>query len=282
MRKLKFRFKDRVVLVTGASSGIGRETALGFAAAGADVVLVARNAAALAKVATAARKHGVKALAIPTDVTRPASVKACFRKALARFGRIDVVVNNAGVMIPAQVVDIRAEDLQQMLDVNLFGALWVMRSAVTAMRAQGGGSIVNVASLAGRRGFSPLGGYSATKFALVGLTEALRTELVGEPVHVALVMPGVIDTPMAEAALADPETAGAWPRALNMPPAWVVWSIFAAVRFRLAEVAVPPGGALLEKLASLAPGTTDTVLRWTTDAARRVSQARAKSKRGSR
>jgi NAD(P)-dependent dehydrogenase (short-subunit alcohol dehydrogenase family) len=282
MRKPKFHFRDRVVLVTGASSGIGRETALGFAAAGADVVLVARNAAALAKVATAARKHGVKALAIPTDVTRPASVKACFRKALARFGRIDVVVNNAGVMIPAQVVDIRAEDLQQMLDVNLFGALWVMRSAVTAMRAQGGGSIVNVASLAGRRGFSPLGGYSATKFALVGLTEALRTELVGEPVHVALVMPGVIDTPMAEAALADPETAASWPRALNMPPAWVVWSIFAAVRFRLAEVAVPPGAALLEKLASLAPGTTDTLLRWTTDAARRVSQARAPSKRGSR
>jgi NAD(P)-dependent dehydrogenase (short-subunit alcohol dehydrogenase family) len=282
MRKLKLRFDDNVVLVTGASSGIGRETALAFAAAGADVVLVARNAAALAKVATAARKHGVKALAIPADVTRPAAVKACFRKALARFGRIDVVVNNAGVMIPAQVVDIRAEDLQQMLDVNLFGALWVMRSAVAAMRAQGGGSIVNVASLAGRRGFSPLGGYSATKFALVGLTEALRMELVGEPVHVALVMPGVIDTPMAEAAMADPETADTWPRALNMPPAWVVWSIFAAVRFRLAEVAVPPGGALLEKLASLAPGTTDTFLRWTTDAARRVSRTRAKAKRGSR
>jgi NAD(P)-dependent dehydrogenase (short-subunit alcohol dehydrogenase family) len=282
MRKPTFRFDDRVVLVTGASSGIGRETALAFAAAGADVVLVARNAAALAKVATAARKHGVKALAIPTDVTRPASVQAAFRKTLSRFGRIDVVVNNAGVMIPSQVVDIRADDLQRMLDVNLFGALWVMRAAVTTMRAQGGGSIVNVASLAGRRGFSPLGGYSASKFALVGLTEALRTELVGESVHVALVMPGVIDTPMAESAMTHPEAAGTWPTALNMPPAWVVWSIFAAVRFRLTEVAVPPGGALLEKLASLAPGTTDTFLRWTADAARRVTRARARSKRGSR
>ena len=110
----------------------------------------------------------------------------------------------------------------------------------------------------------------------------MRTELVGEPVHVALVMPGVIDTPMAEAALADPETAASWPRALNMPPAWVVWSIFAAVRFRLAEVAVPPGAAVLEKLASLAPGTTDAFLRWTTDAARRMSQTRARAKRGSR
>jgi NAD(P)-dependent dehydrogenase (short-subunit alcohol dehydrogenase family) len=277
MRIPNFRFKDRTVLVTGASSGIGRETALAFAAAGADVVLVARSADALAKVAAAARKHGVKALAIPTDVTKPASVQACFRKAVARFGRIDVIVNNAGVMIPAQVADIRAADLQKMLDVNLFGALWVMQAAVKVMRAQGGGHIVNVASLAGRRGFSPLGGYSATKFALVGLTEALRTELVGEPVNVSLVMPGVIDTPMAEAAMADPTTSGVWPRALNMPPAWVVWSIFAAIRFRLAEVAVPPGGALLEKLASLTPGATDTFLRWASDAARRATRGSAKS-----
>jgi NAD(P)-dependent dehydrogenase (short-subunit alcohol dehydrogenase family) len=279
MRIPNFRFKDRTVLVTGASSGIGRETALAFAAAGADVVLAARSADGLAKVATAARKHGVKALSIPTDVTKPASVQACFRKAVARFGRIDVVVNNAGVMIPAQVADIRAADLQKMLDVNLFGALWVMQAAVKAMRAQGGGHIVNVASLAGRRGFSPLGGYSATKFALVGLTEALRTELVGEPVNVSLVMPGVIDTPMAEAAMADPTTSGAWPRALNMPPAWVVWSIFAAIRFRLAEVAVPPGGALLEKLASLTPGATDSFLRWAGDAARRATRGSAKSSR---
>jgi NAD(P)-dependent dehydrogenase (short-subunit alcohol dehydrogenase family) len=279
MRIPKFRFKDRTALVTGASSGIGRETALAFAAAGADVVLAARSADGLAKVATAARKHGVKALSIPTDVTKPASVQACFRKAVARFGRIDVVVNNAGVMIPAQVADIRAADLQKMLDVNLFGALWVMQAAVKAMRAQGGGHIVNVASLAGRRGFSPLGGYSATKFALVGLTEALRTELVGEPVNVSLVMPGVIDTPMAEAAMADPTTSGAWPRALNMPPAWVVWSIFAAIRFRLAEVAVPPGGALLEKLASLTPGATDSFLRWAGDAARRATRGSAKSSR---
>jgi hypothetical protein len=180
-------------------------------------------------------------------------------------------------MLPAQVADIRAADLQKMLDVNLFGALWVMQAAVRLMRAQGGGHIVNVASLAGRRGFSPLGGYSATKFALVGLTEALRTELVGEPVNVSLVMPGVIDTPMAEAAMADPATSGVWPRALNMPPAWVVWSIFAAIRFRLAEVAVPPGGALLEKLASLTPGATDTFLRWASDAARRATRGSAKS-----
>jgi len=127
-----------------------------------------------------------------------------------------------------------------------------------------------VASLAGRRGFSPLGGYCASKFALVGLTEALRTELVGERIHVSLVLPGVVDTPMATQIQDNPDTAEFWPEALNMPPSWVVWSIFLAIRFRLAEIAVPPGTALLEKLAALAPGTTDTLLRRATDVARRL------------
>jgi len=134
---------------------------------------------------------------------------------------------------------------------------------------------VNVGSLAGRRGFSPLGAYCASKFALVGLTEALRTELVGERIHVSLVLPGVIDTPMAAQIQGDPKTADLWPEALNMPPSWVVWSIFLAIRFRLAEIAVPPGTALIEKLAALAPGTTDALLRRATDAARRLRRRRS-------
>jgi len=266
-------FKNRTVLVTGASSGIGRETALAFAAAGANVVLVARRPRALAEVAARARKLGATVIAAPADVTKPAEVAATFRKAVKRFGRVDIVVNNAGVLIPSEVVAMKSADLQAMLDVNLFGALHVMQQAVKHMRSQGRGHIVNVASLAGRRGFSPLGGYCASKFALIGLTEALRTELVGERVHVSIVLPGVVDTAMASAVNEAPDTAGLWPQALNMPPSWVVWSIFLAIRFRLAEIAVPPGGALLEKLASLAPGTTDTLLRWATDAAKRVGRS---------
>ena len=267
-------FRDRTVLVTGASSGIGRETALAFAAAGANLVLVARRAKVLAKVAAEARKLGAATLVATADVTQPEAVTAAFRKAVKRFGAVDVVVNNAGVLIPAKVVDLRTSDLQRMLDVNLIGALHVMQEAVKVMRRQGSGHIVNVASLAGRRGFSPLGGYCATKFALVGLTEALRTELVGERIHVSLVLPGVVDTPMAAVAQADPQTADVWPDALTMPPSWVVWSIFLAIRFRLAEIAVPPGSALIEKLAALAPGATDTLLRRATDAARRLRRQR--------
>jgi NAD(P)-dependent dehydrogenase (short-subunit alcohol dehydrogenase family) len=271
MQLPRVRFDGKTVLVTGASSGIGRETALGFAAAGANVVLAARRANMLARVATRARSSGAVVLSVGTDVTDPASVRACFRKAVARFGQVDIVVNNAGIMLPDTVEALAPADLQRMLDVNVFGALHVMQAAVRQMRKQpDGGHIVNVGSLAGRRGYTPLGGYCASKFALVGLTEALRTELVGEKVGVSLVLPGVIDTPMAEAAAIDPTTAGIWPRALNMPPTWVVWAIFAAARLRLAEVAVPPGGALVEKIAALAPGATDVLLRGVMDVARRT------------
>ena len=270
MQLPSIRFDGKVALVTGASSGIGRETALGFARAGAKVVLVARRSAELAKVARVAREqHGATTLSVVTDVTDAASVQACFRRAVTRFKRIDVVVNSAGVLIPAPVTRMDPADLQRMLDVNLFGALHVMQAAVRQMRVQAdGGHIVNVASLAGRRGYSPLGGYSATKFALVGLTEALRTELGGGRIGVSLVLPGVIDTPMATTAAADPATSGFWPKKLNMPPAWVVWAIFAAVRLKLAEIAVPPGGALLEKVASLAPGTADKLVRGVASVAR--------------
>jgi NAD(P)-dependent dehydrogenase (short-subunit alcohol dehydrogenase family) len=275
MKLPALRFDGKTVLVTGASSGIGRETALAFAAAGANVVLVARRAAALAKVATQARASGAEALSVATDVTNPTAVAACFRKAVQRFGSVDVVVNNAGVLLPATVAEIDPADLQRMLDVNLFGALHVMQAAVKQMQKQdSGGHIVNVASLAGRRGFSPLGGYCASKFALVGLTEALRTELMGSNVGVSLVLPGVIDTPMAEAAALNSETEGFWPKSLNMPAAWVVWAVFAAVRLKLAEVAVPPGSALLEKLGALAPGAADVLLRGAMNLARRSTRRR--------
>ena len=196
-------FRGQVVVVTGASSGIGRATALAFAAAGARVVLMARRRDVLDEVAELARASGAEALVVPTDVTERAQVQAAFAAVDDRFGRVDVVVNNAGILLPASVLELDPADLDRMLRVNLFGALFVMQESVRRMRARKRGCVVNVASLAGRRGVSPLGGYCASKFALVGLTEALRTELHGEPVHVALVLPGVVETPMVDAVSAD-------------------------------------------------------------------------------
>jgi NAD(P)-dependent dehydrogenase (short-subunit alcohol dehydrogenase family) len=263
-------FRNKVVVVTGASSGIGRATALAFAAAGAKVALVARRRALLEEVAALA---GGEALVLEADVTRPDDVRACFAAARDRFGRVDVVVNNAGILRPAPVTDIAAADLEAMLRVNLFGALFVMQEAVPIMLAQGGGCIVNVASLAGRRGVTPLGGYCASKFALIGLTEALRMELHGRPVHIGLVLPGVVETPMVEQVTHDQEFLDLWPQSLNMPPSWVVWAVFAVARFHLIEVSVPPGAATLEKLGALAPGVADTITGWAQAASHWLSTA---------
>jgi uncharacterized protein len=257
-------FEGKAVVVTGASSGIGRETALAFGRAGARVALMARRRDQLEEVRGVIEgEHGGTALVLPCDVTDPDAVRACIGAARDAFGRLDVVVNNAGVLIASSVLELDHADLLAMMRVNVFGALSVMQAAVPVMQAQaGGGVIVNVDSLAGRRGVSPLGGYSATKFALVGLTEALRTELHGSEVHVSLVMPGVIETPMVGAVEGNEEFQAIWPSSLNMPVSWAVWAIFAAARFRLVELSVPPGAATFEKLVSLAPGIADTVVHW--------------------
>ena len=252
-------FHDRVVVVTGASSGIGRATALAFASAGARVALVARRRAELEALAAEMR---TETAVLPADVTDRSAVQACFDAVVGRFGRVDIVVNNAGILRPSPVLDMSADDLEAMLRVNLFGAVFVMQEAIPRMLAQDDGVVVNVASLGGRRGVSPIGGYCATKFALIGLTEALREELIGRGVHVALVEPGVVETPMVQDVTQDREFLEFWPQGLNMPPSWVVWAIFAAARFRLTELSVPPGAATLEKLAALAPGASDALLHW--------------------
>jgi NAD(P)-dependent dehydrogenase (short-subunit alcohol dehydrogenase family) len=252
-------FRDSVVLVTGASSGIGRATALAFAHAGARLAVAARRKELLDEVAAQANRE---VLVLPTDVTRRDAVAACIDAVHRRFGRLDLVVNNAGLLIPGRLDEIVASDLEAMLRVNLFGQLFVMQEALRVMGPRGNGVIVNVASLAGRRGYSPFGGYCATKFALVGLTEAVREELAERGIHVALVLPGIVETPMVEQGTHDADFLAFWPSELNMPPSWVVWAIFAAARFRLVEVSVPPGTATLEKLAALAPGVADTLVQW--------------------
>ena len=266
-------WRDRVVLVTGASSGIGRETALLFGRLGARVALVARRQAQLESVASELRSAGGDALVVPADVGDANAAQAAVARVRDAWDRIDVLVNNAGLLRPAPVARIEAADLAAMLRVNLYGALFMTQAALPILLQHPGGSIINVASLAGRRGLTPLGGYCATKFALIGLSEALRTELDAATLHVGVVLPGVVETPMVQGV----DQAGEipeWPMELNMPADWVAAAIALTARFRLREVSVPPGAALLEELGALAPGISDTIIGWMSAAGRWLARAR--------
>ncbi len=263
-------FADQRVLITGASSGIGRETALTLARQGADVAVAARRRALLEDVADEVSGAGGRALVVPTDVTDLAAARQAIEAVRRAWGGIDVLVNSAGILIPAAVEKLNAADLDAMLRVNVYGTLFMMQAVLPLMRRQGHGVIINIASLAGRRGVTPLGGYCASKFALVGLTEALRVELGGTNIHVGLVLPGVIDTPMA-AGYRENTSLPSWPEMLNMPPQWVVAAVLLAVRFRLREIAVPPGAATMGVIGALTPGLTDTLIRWGTAAAQLIS-----------
>jgi NAD(P)-dependent dehydrogenase (short-subunit alcohol dehydrogenase family) len=181
-----------VVIVTGASSGIGEAIARRLGRPGMTVVLAARRAAELARVASAIEGNGGAAVAVPTDVRDPKSVTALIERARAVTGRIDALVNNAGVGGPGSIL---ADDeiVDRVIDVNLRAPIRLMRAVVPIMREQGAGTIVNIGSVAGEVGISGI--YSATKFALRGMTDSVRRELMGTGVTVTLVEPGYIGTP---------------------------------------------------------------------------------------
>jgi NAD(P)-dependent dehydrogenase (short-subunit alcohol dehydrogenase family) len=269
-------FDGQVALVTGASSGIGREIAVTFGRLKAAVALMARRRAELAQTARQITEAGGEALVIPTDVTDERAVRDGVATVRRKWKRIDVLVNSAGVLLPARVGEMAAADFERMLRVNVFGALFAMQATLPLMEARGRGTIINIASLAGRRGYSPLGGYCASKFALLGLTEALRMEVDGTDIHVGLVLPGVVDTPMVEG-VDQREVLSGWPTVLNMPVEWVAVATILATRFRLREIAVPPGAATLEVLAALSPAMSDTLLGWINAAGRTINRATSRT-----
>ena len=189
----------KVVVITGASSGIGEATADVLATRGATVVLGARRMDRIDKLAEKIIKAGGRALAIETDVTRRSDVEALVKAAKDAFERVDVIVNNAGIMPIAPLASLKVDEWDRMIDVNIKGLLYGVAAALPIMQRQRQGHIINIASVFGFKVFAPGGTvYSATKFAVRAITEGLRVELKPDNIRTTIISPGVVATELPE------------------------------------------------------------------------------------
>ena len=187
----------RVLVVTGASSGIGEATALAVSAQGAAVALLARRTDRVIALAERIVAGGGRALPLTADVRKPDSLREAAERVADELGRADCLVNNAGQMLLSAFSDGKADEWRQMVEINLLGAMSATDAFLPALRA-GGGDIVNISSVAGRKARPTSSVYSATKWALGGWSEALRQELIDDRVRVTLVEPGAVRTELSD------------------------------------------------------------------------------------
>ena len=191
-------YTNKIVLVTGGTSGIGKTTAIAFADAGAKVVLTGRREKEGLEVVAEIKKTGGTAAYIRTDVAKEADVVKAVDFVLSTHGRLDVAFNNAGVEIVGPLDQVTEEQYRRTFDINVWGVLNAMKHEVAAMLKSGGGSIVNVSSIAGHIGLAQASIYVATKHAVEGLTKAIAVEFAKQGIRVNAVAPGAIDTEMVD------------------------------------------------------------------------------------
>ena len=189
---------EKVVIITGASSGIGRATAVALAPERAKLVLVARREEMLRSLAEEVKSAGGTAFVLPLDLRQREHVKQLVQSTQDRFGRIDVLINNAAFGYYGSVENTPAEIIREIFDLNFESPLLASQLVIPIMRAQGGGHIINISSVAGKRGLPLSGIYSATKFALNGISEALRVEVQGSGIEVSIINPGATRTEFGE------------------------------------------------------------------------------------
>ena len=193
-----FSLKDKVAVVTGASQGIGRDTALALAAAGAKVVVAARNEEKLATLVNGIQAADGEALAVRMDVADAEQVKAGFRQVLEKFGRLDILVNNAAITRDGLAMRMKLEDWDAVLRTNLTGAHLCIQQALPPMMKARAGRIINISSVVAQSGNAGQANYVAAKAGLIGLTKAIAIEIASRNITVNAVAPGFIETPMTD------------------------------------------------------------------------------------
>ena len=196
--------KDKIVVVTGASSGLGEATARLLTAQGATVVLGARRADRLQSLAKDIEARGGMALAVATDVTQPEQVKALVDSAVRTYGRIDVMINNAGLMPQAPLERLKVDEWDRMIDVNIKGVLYGIAAALPHMQRQKAGHFINVSSVAGHRVGPGFAVYAATKYAVRALSEGLRQEVKPYNIRTTVISPGAVATELPNS-VTDPD-----------------------------------------------------------------------------
>lgn len=247
----------KVALVTGASSGIGEATARELAKEWARVALFARREERLDAVADRIRREGGQVMVCAGDVTDPGAVQAAVQDILAQWKRLDLLVNNAGQGMAAPFEAVTAQELRNLLEVNLVAVLTATQAVLPTMLQQASGHIINISSVVGRRGVPFRSAYSATKFALVGLSESLRQELKGTGVHVSLVYPIYTET---EFHAVEPKKIQPRRHGPVQSPLQVARAIVRCARSPRPEVYPYPPTRILAVLSALAPGLVDWIM----------------------
>jgi len=256
---VKSHFHDQVVIVTGASSGIGKETALAFSRAGAHVVMVARRGEVLRQIVT--ENPQLRLLPTPSDITDPTTITGIIETTLREFGRIDILVNNAGIGLRATVAETKIEDARRLMEINFFALLQFTQAALPVMRQRKRGQIVNISSILGVIATQQHSIYSASKFAVRAFSDSLRLEEKRNGIDVISILPGYTETPFFENQIRYGEIGR---RALPFPsqsPAHVAKVILRACRHRRREVTLTASCNAGHWAKRFFPGFVDYCLR---------------------
>lgn len=253
-------WKERTALITGASSGIGRETALALARRGTSVVLAARRKDRIDALAEEIRESGGKALAIQTDVSRVEEVDRLFEIALQQYQRLDWLINNAGAGLFASIEETTPEQMERIWRTNFMGTFYCIRNAIPVMKKQGQGHILTISSMAGMRGTPMNGAYCATKFAQAGLMDTLRREL--KEIVCTLVLPGSTETEFIQA-MENPGNRKVQHSGFVQDAATVAKAIVQAIERPSARVITQKFGRTLLVFNAISPEWTDWLVRKT-------------------